>query len=373
MKITDVETLYLRLPNLDDTKCDGTQDTLVVRVHTDEGITGLGEVDSSPIVARAVVDAPASHSIAVGLRELLVGEDPLQVEKLWQKMYQGTIYFGRSGAALHAISGVDIALWDIVGKATNRSVSDAIGGTFHARLKAYASMLMPDSAVQAARLAERYAAQGYRAMKFGWGPIGKSPALDEECVAAIRSAIGNDIDIMIDAGLAWDLKQALKMVDIYEKYGVLWLEEPLVPDDLEGYRELSARANLYIAAGEQESGRLSFQRLIDNGKVDIVQPDLGRCGGITEARKIASFAFDRHKRVVPHCFKSGILVSATAQFVASLSDGWMVEYTVSESPLARNLVDAPITFHNGFLTLCLDNPGLGVQLNQAVVDKYRVN
>ena len=167
MKITDVETIYLRLPDVDATRADGTQDTLVVRVHTDDGITGMGEVDSVPLVARAAIEAPPSHSIATGLRSLLVGENPTEIEKLWEKMYQGTIYFGRTGPAIHAMSGVDIALWDIFGKATGRSVSELLGGTFHEKLKAYASDLMPETPAEAGDLAEDYASQGYRAMKFG--------------------------------------------------------------------------------------------------------------------------------------------------------------------------------------------------------------
>ncbi len=136
MKISDVETIYLRLPDVDAAKADGTQDTLVVRIHTDEEITGVGEVDSVPLVARAAIEAPPSHAIATGLRSLLVGENPTEIEKLWEKMYQGTIYFGRSGPAIHAMSGVDIALWDIFGKATGRSVSELLGGMFYQKLKA---------------------------------------------------------------------------------------------------------------------------------------------------------------------------------------------------------------------------------------------
>ncbi|MCK1992930.1 mandelate racemase/muconate lactonizing enzyme family protein [Peribacillus muralis] len=372
MKITNVEAIYLKVPNLDAAKCDGTQDTLLIRIDTDEGITGYGEVDSSPLVAKAVVEAPASHSIAVGLKELLIGENPFEIERLWEKMFQGTIYFGRSGPALHAISGVDIALWDIIGKASNRSVSEAMGGVFRRKIKAYASSLMPDTVKEAGMLAERYAKLGYKAIKFGWGPIGKSAKHDEELVKTIREAIGDDIELMIDAGLVWDLKGAIQMANVFEKYGIFWLEEPLDAADLDGYRKLSERTSLYIAGGEQESGRLQFQRLLDSGDIDIIQPDLARCGGLTEAKKIAYMAYDRKKRIVPHAFKTGVLVAASTHFVASIPNGFMIEHTVSTSPLARDLVESPLLFKDGYIHLPETCKGLGISINKSVLDQYRV-
>lgn len=372
MKITEVETIYLKLPEVDASRCDGTQDTLLIRIHTDEGITGIGETDSSPLVVKAVVDAPASHSIAVGLRSLLIGENPMEVERLWDKMFRGTIYFGRTGPALHAISGVDMALWDIIGQATNQPVGIAMGGIYRDKLKAYASSLMPDTIAEAVRLAEQYAKQGYKAMKFGWGPIGNDPKFDEEQIRAIRGAVGDDIDVMIDAGLAWDLKGALRMAEIYEKYNVFWLEEPVHSNDVSGYRELAGRTSLRIAGGEQESGRMAFQRLLDEGGLDIIQPDLGRCGGLTEGKRIAYMAYDRHKLVVPHAFKTGVLVAASTHFAASIPNGFMIEHTVSTSPLARDLVQRPIAFKDGYVTVPTDRPGLGIAMDEQVLEKYRV-
>lgn len=372
MKITDVETIYLRIPDLDASRCDGTQDTLIIRIHTDEGIVGIGEVDSVPIVAKAIVEAPPSHSIATGLKHLLIGENPLEVERLWDKMYRGTIYFGRTGPALHAMSGVDIALWDIIGKVTERPVCEMLGGVFRREIKAYASALMPETPAEAGKLAEQYAKQGYLAIKFGWGPIGRDPRLDEELVSAMRSAVGNNIDIMIDAGMPWDLKGALRIAEVYEKYGVYWLEEPLHSTDIAGYRELADRTSIYIAGGEQESGRLAFQHLLDEGHLDIIQPDLARCGGLTEGKKIAYIAYDRHKKIVPHAFKTGILVAASTHFTASIPNGFMIEYTMSNSPLARDLVESSIQFKNGYVSVPVNEPGLGIRLNQHVMKKYRV-
>lgn len=373
MKITDVETIVLRLPDLDASKCDGTQDTLIVRIRTDEGVVGIGEADSSPPVVRAAVEAGASHSIATGLRELLIGENPFETERIWEKMYQGTVYFGRGGPAMHAMSAADLALWDIVGKATGRPVCVLLGGVFRRRLKAYASALMPETIEEAVRLARRYVDEGYRAIKFGWGPIGRDPEFDEAQVRAIRQAVGDDVDLMIDAGLAWTWKEALQMAKVYERYRVFWLEEPVHSDDLAGYRELAERTSLLIAGGEQESGRRAFQRLLDEGKLDIVQPDLGRCGGLTEAKKIAYMAHDRRRRVVPHAFKTGVLLSASVHFAASIPNGWMVEYTVSSSPLARELVRHSIRLENGHVSVPTDRPGLGIELDDSVLEKYRVD
>lgn len=372
MKITDVEAIYLRVPDLDASRCDGTQDTLIIRIHTDEGIVGIGEVDCVPMVAKAIVEAPPSHSIATGLRHLLIGENPFEVERLWDKMYRGTIYFGRTGPALHAISGVDIALWDIIGQAAGRPVCEMLGGIFRREIKAYASALMPETPLEAGNLAEQYAKQGYLAIKFGWGPIGRDPKLDEELVRAMRSGAGDHVDIMIDAGMAWDLKGALRMAEVYEKYGVFWLEEPLHSTDIAGYRELADRTSIYIAGGEQDSGRIAFQHLLDEGHLDIIQPDLARCGGLTEGKKIAYMAYDRHKKVVTHAFKTGILVAASSHLTAAIPNGFMIEYTMSSSPLARDLVETTIEFKNGYVIVPDNVPGLGICLNKQLVEKYRI-
>ncbi|HZG57047.1 mandelate racemase/muconate lactonizing enzyme family protein [Paenibacillus sp.] len=370
MKITDVEVVYLKLPTIDASKCDGTQDTLMIRIHTDEGISGIGEIDSSPAVARAVVEASASHSIAIGLKELLLGEDPFDIERLWHKMFQGTLYFGRSGPALHAMSGIDIALWDIIGKATGRTAAQMLGGVYRDKVKAYASLLMPDTIKEAAALAERYIGLGYQAIKFGWGPFGKDDKFDVEAIRTLRTVIGDDVDLMIDIGHTWDAQQAIRMSRKFEEFNVFWIEEPLPPDDHAGYAALADASDIYIAAGEQESGRLAYERLIRDAHLDILQPDLGRCGGLTEAKKIAYMAYDKNKKVVPHAFKTGILVAASTQFVASMPHGFLLEYTVSESTLARHLVRNPVKFENGYVHLP-DRPGLGIEIDPEVEAKYK--
>src|SRR5579859_4802517 len=174
MRITDVEAIILRQPSVDEGIADGSQDDLIVRVHTDAGIVGIGEVDSAPEVVKAVIEAPASHFIASGLGAVLVGQDPLDIEGLWQKMYRASIYYGRRGVALHAISGIDIALWDIKGKALGKPVWQLIGPPRRSRVRAYASALMPETEAETARkvsgLIEQY---GFNAVKLGWGPLGR--------------------------------------------------------------------------------------------------------------------------------------------------------------------------------------------------------
>ena len=254
MKITDVEAIVLRQAVVDDGIADGSQDDLVIRIHTDEGITGIGEVDSSPELVRALVQAPSSHAVATSLRDALLGEDPLDVERLWHKMYRGLIYFGRRGIAIHAISGLDIALWDIKGKALGKPVYELLGTPQRDRVRAYASRLMPDTPAEVTDAVAELRDLGFTAVKLGWGPLGKDPRLDVELAAAARSAGGDGVEIMIDAGLGYvaDAKTAIGVAREYEQLGVYWLEEPFEPDEYEAYAELADTVDLRVTAGEQD-------------------------------------------------------------------------------------------------------------------------
>lgn len=371
LRITAVEVVHLRLPSVDAAQCDGTQDTALIFVRASDGTVGVGEVDSSPLVAKAVVDAQPSHLIARGLRSVLLGRNPLDIDALWDAMVAATRYFS-GGATMHAISGVDIALWDLAGKVFSVPVARLLGGPRSDRLIAYASALMPDTPDQAAAAAESFVQEGYRAMKFGWGPIGQDLKFNEQLVRRIRSAVGDEISIMIDAGRVWDTKTALQMASMLESYDIGWLEEPVQPDNLAGYRELSRRSTLTIAGGEQESSYSSFERLVDEGELDLLQPDLGRCGGLTAGRRIAWLAHTRHRRIVPHAFKSGVLVAASTHFAAAIPNGGMIEHTASTSPIARDLVRRKINFTDGYVSVPLDRPGLGVEVDEDVMERLRV-
>src|SRR2546427_7936978 len=200
MKIPRIEPIHLRLPAVTE-RCDGSQETLVVRVHTDAGITGVGEVDSSSHVARAIIEAPLSHKICRGLAECVVGQDPFEIDRLIHRMYEGSIYFGRQGAVIQAMSGVEIALWDVVGKATGRPVYQLLGGGFRKTFRAYASILFGDTPAETERIGRSLVEQGYRAVKFGWGPMGQGEESDLAHVRAARRGLGDKVELMVDAGL----------------------------------------------------------------------------------------------------------------------------------------------------------------------------
>src|SRR5437764_10135720 len=209
MKLTRVEPIHLRLPEVNE-RCDGSQETLVVRVHTDAGLTGVGEVDSSSHVARAVIEAPLSHKICRGLAECVLGQDPFEIDRLIHRMYEGTIFFGRQGAVIQAMSGVEIALWDIFGKATGRPVYQLLGGAFRKKFRAYASILFGHTPAETERIGREQAKQGFRAVKFGWGPMGQSEASDLAHVRAARKGVGSSAELMVDAGLCWDTATSIK-------------------------------------------------------------------------------------------------------------------------------------------------------------------
>src|SRR5260370_18304085 len=199
MKIIRVEPIHLRLPQVTE-RCDGSQETLIVKVHTDAGIVGVGEVDSSSLVAKAIIEAPLAHKICRGLAECVLGQDPFEIDRLVHRMYEGTIFFGRQGAAIQAMSGVEIALWDIMGKATGHPVYQLLGGAFRKKLRAYASILFGDTPAETERIGRELAEQGYRAVKFGWGPMGQSEQSDLAQVQAARRPLGPDTYLMGDAG-----------------------------------------------------------------------------------------------------------------------------------------------------------------------------
>jgi L-rhamnonate dehydratase len=373
MKITKVEAIPLRIPDHDWTRADGIQDDLVVRVHTDAGITGLGEADSSPNVVKAIVDAPESWMRSRGLAGMLVGEDPLHTERLWDKMYHGTLWMGRGGVTIQAISAVDLALWDIKGKALGLPVHTLLGGARRSTVPVYASMLFEADRGLMQDQARRHVAEGYRAVKFGWGPMGPDLAADIALVRAAREAIGDGADLLVDAGGVWTAQEAIRRVDAFREYRPFWLEEALASDDLAGWARLTAASRgMRIATGEQETLVGAFRDLVEVGHLDVIQPDLARAGGFTQCRRIAEVAAQHHVLCVPHAWKSGILVAATLHFAATLPDIPFVEYTMAASPLRRDLVRTDVRVAGGVAQIP-DTPGLGVELNDEVVARYRTD
>jgi L-rhamnonate dehydratase len=371
MKITDVEAIYVSQKNVR-AQCDSGQDALIVKVSTDAGITGIGEVDSAPLAAKSVIEGPFSHTISTGLKHLLIGEDPFETERLWHTMYQRTIYSGRRGIGLHAMSGIDLALWDIKGKALKLPVWKLLGGGFHKKIRCYASSLFGATPKETGELAKRIRGRGFNGVKFGWAPMGKDAATDVDLVRQARKGLGEDADLMIDAGLVWDARTAIQRAKAFSEYNIFWLEEPLQPDDYEGYHKLSEATPVHIAAGEQESNRQSFLDLMDKGKIDIVQVDLTRCGGFTEAMKIASLAADRGLRVANHGFSTYINVHAALHWLNAIPNALIAEFVVQENTDLREfLTTNNVRAADGFLPIP-DAPGLGIELNEEQVRKFRV-
>ncbi len=370
MKITGVEAIYLRQPEVKH-QCDSGQDALIVRVSTDAGITGLGEVDSSPMAAKGAIEGPFSHTITSGLRELLLGEDPFETEYLWHKMYRQNIYSGRRGIAIHAMSGIDMALWDIKGKALGQPVWKLLGGGFHRNgIRAYASSLFGATPAETHDRAARFRQRGFTAAKFGWHPMGQDEKTDIALVREARSGLGDDADLMIDAGLVWDAKTAMQRARAFSDYRIYWLEEPLLPDDYEGYRKLASSTDVRIAAGEHESERRSFLDLMDRGQIDVVQVDLTRCGGFTEAMKIASLAADRGLPVVNHGFTTYINVAAALHFLNAIPNSFVMEFVSEEETTLRDsLTRQRIVATDGMVAIP-DGPGLGIELDQAALERY---
>ena len=276
MKITEIVCQILRVPSIE-AKTASSQDACIIRVRTDTGLEGIGEADASPEVIRSIVDAPFSHNIACGLREILVGENPLETERVWQKMYRRTMYFGRTSVAIAAMAAVDLALWDIKGKHFGEPIHRLLGGKQHESIKAYASILFGQDGAATADIGRKFIAAGYQAVKFGWEPMGESKAVDIDLVRGAREGVG-DATLLIDAGCVWDTRTALQRAHAFADFGIEWLEEPLREDNIDGYVWLRDRSPVPIASGEGECGREAFRPLLDRHALDVYQVDLSRNG-----------------------------------------------------------------------------------------------
>lgn len=372
MKITDVRSIILKQPTIEMVG-DGSQDTVVILVDTDEGITGIGEVDSSPYVVKSIIDMPASHMACMGLKEVLIGEDPLDVERLWRKMYEKSIYHGRRSVVIHAMSGIDMALWDIIGKKYGVSTGKALGGTYRDKIQAYCSVLMPGTEKEIYELVEKHMNRGYQGMKLGWGALGESFEKDIELVKAARKALGPDKKLMIDIGMRWtDVKGAMRTLKAFEEQDVYWVEEPFHPDNLDGYSRLNKSTDVRISGGEEVGTLHEYRELLSRGCVDIVQPDLSRCGGLTIARKLIDLAEEYNATVIPHAFKTNILMAATLQYISSLPNAWYLEFCEQDTILRQTLTKPLFTIDNeGYVAIPKEN-GLGIDINMDIVEKYRV-
>lgn len=364
VKITQVICQILRIKSVE-AKTASSQDSVLIRIRTDNGLEGVGEADSSPEMVKAVIDAPFSHNIATGLRSLLIGENPLEIDRLWEKMYRRTMYCGRRSVTITAMAAIDMALWDLKGKHFGEPIHRLLGGKKHDRIQAYASILFGKNGDETAKIGQRWLEQGYSAVKFGWEPMGQSAAVDLDLVRGARKGLGDDATLLIDAGCVWDARTALDRANSFAKYNIGWLEEPLHPDDYEGYRWLRDRSPVPIASGEEECGRQAFRPLIDGRCLDVYQVDLSR-NGFSEANYIRQRVEEIGARLCNHCYTSPVTVAASIHWLSTCRDAFVFEDCVEDSPLRHELTHEKIQAIDGWISPP-EGPGLGVTINEDFV------
>jgi L-alanine-DL-glutamate epimerase-like enolase superfamily enzyme len=390
VQITDVTTIKLMydmpVPMADAVHYMPDRPTLLVQVHTDEGIVGLGEA------AAYGGYLESTEAIILGeLRRTILGQDPFRVERLWSMMASRAHQRGRRGMLMMAISGIDIALWDIIGQATRTPLYRLLGG-YRDTLDAYASAGFYARDKDPATLAEEvgtYAARGFKVVKI---KVGRNPELmtnmlhdmvqpgyatasldeDIERVRLARRAVGKGVGLAVDANNAWTPSIALKFMREVESFDIRWLEEPVPTDDIEGSALVAHRLDTPLAGYETETGLPGFRELITRRAVDIVQPDVIWTGGITECRKIAAFAQAYGLPVIPHVFSSAVSSIANMHFIASLPNAGLLEFDQNPNPLRTDLFEDPIQPSSDGTVALPDRPGLGVTLNQATIDRYRI-
>ncbi|WP_165223423.1 enolase C-terminal domain-like protein [Aquisphaera insulae] len=338
---------------------------VLVRVTTDDGLTGLGAIG---LGSRAMADA-----VERLLAPLILGRNPFDVELLWELMFRSTVNIGRKGLILEAISGIDIALWDILGKATGQPVYNLLGGRTREKIRAYASYLYADRDLDRfARMARGYVEAGFTAvkMRFGYGPYDGRAGMRKnvELVRTLREAVGDDVDVMADAYMGWTAQYAIEMIRLLDDYHLAWIEEPVLPDDLDGYARIRASTRTAIAGGEHEFTRYGFKELITRGCVDYVQLDVNRVGGVTEARKIWALAASFSLPVVPHSQNYHNQHLIMAHLNSPLSEYLPPDYRDGDTFLSELFIGDAVA-RDGHITLS-DAPGMGVELNEAVVAEY---
>lgn len=386
MRITGLDCHVLVQPAYDTSAASSAQDDIVVEIHTDEGISGIGESDINPWIARSCIEAPGTHNMGLGLREMLIGADPLDVEGLWERLYVGSAMNGRRGAVINALGALDIALHDLRGKALGRPCHALLGETVRDHVVPYASLQPETSSFAEYRdsmvdWACRAVAAGFRAVKAEvtlGGPYAHNGLREPwerstEVLGATRAAIGPDVDLLIDVQYAFpNADTALHVLDEWRSFDLVFVETPLWPDDLDGYRRLTSEQPIPIAAGEWLTTRFEHVDLMDRGGVQVVQPDIGRVGGLTEARRVCQLAEQRGRRIVPHLWKTGISIAAAVHLAVVTGSCEYVEFLppeLSASGLRQDLTIQELEMVDGVIPLP-EAPGLGVELNREALERY---
>ncbi len=341
---------------------------LIVEVEADDGTVGIGNAALAPLVTKVAVDQY--------LTPLLVGQNPWDIEFLWQHMYRNTMAFGRKGVGMTAISAVDIALWDLLGKVVKQPVFRLLGGRTKARIPVYASRLYSTGLENMAAEALRYKADGYKAMKlrFGWGPNDGAAGMQRnvELVRAVRDAVGDEIDVMADAYMGWTLDYAKRMLPLLEPFHLRWLEEPVIPDDVRGYAELRSYGRVPIAGGEHEFTLYGFRDLLAAHALDYIQFDTNRVGGISQARKICALAEAFSIPVVPHAGQMHNFHVVMASLNCPMAEFFPPVDVEVGNELFWYIFDGEPTPVDGFIDLDDDRPGLGITINEERLGQFKI-
>jgi L-rhamnonate dehydratase len=341
---------------------------LIVEVLTDAGHVGIGNAALAPVVTKQVID--------LYLAPLLVGQDPWDVEFLWQHMYRKTMAFGRKGIGMVAISAVDIALWDVLGKAAKQPVYRLLGGRTKERIPVYASRLYSTPLDELSAEARRYKEQGYKAMKlrFGWGPADGAAGMQRnlDLVRTVREAVGDGVDIMADAYMGWTLDYAKRMLPLLEPFHLRWLEEPVIPDDLHGYAALKAYGRVPIAGGEHEFTLHGFRDLLEARAVDYIQFDTNRVGGLTQARKIAALAEAHQVPVIPHAGQMHNYHVVMASLNSPMAEHFPLVNVEVGNELFWYIFDGEPKARDGYIELDEATPGLGLRINEDRLRDFQV-
>ena len=341
---------------------------LVVEIFTDDGHVGIGNAALAPAVSKQVID--------LYLKPLLVGRDPWDIEFLWQLMYRKTMAFGRKGIGMAAISAVDIALWDLLGKSAKQPVYRLLGGRTKPRIPVYASRLYSIALDQLAAEARRYKDEGFKAMKlrFGWGPTDGAVGMQRnvELVRTIREAVGDDIDVMADAYMGWTLDYAKRMLPLLEPFHLRWLEEAIIPDDVRGYAELKSYGRIPIAGGEHEFTIFGFRELLENNALDYIQFDTNRVGGISQARKVSALAESFQVPVVPHAGQMHNFHVIMASLNSPIAEFFPKVDVEVGNELFWYIFDGEPTPKNGYIDLDDNVPGLGLTVNEESLKRFRI-
>ena len=341
---------------------------VIVEIFTDDGHVGIGNAALAPQITKQVID--------LYLKPILIGADPWDIESLWQNMYRHTMAFGRKGIGMTAISAVDIALWDILGKSAKQPVYRLLGGKTKPRIPVYASRLYSIPLNELEAEAKRYKKEGYKAMKlrFGWGPTDGAEGMQRnvDLVRTVREAVGDGVDVMADAYMGWTLDYAKRMLLLLEPFHLRWLEEAVIPDDIHGYAELKAYGRVPIAGGEHEFTLYGFRELLEARAVDYIQFDTNRVGGISQARKISALAEAHSIPVIPHAGQMHNYHVVMASLNSPMAEYFPIVDVEVGNELFWYIFEGEPKAKDGFIDLREDLPGLGLTINEKALKEFEV-